>query len=264
MGISASLVHYLLMAMTAGVTVASFEAVGSILVIGMLIVPPAAAYMLTDRLGTMLMLSAAISILSVLIGYWGAVVWNTSLAGAIAVAAGLQLGVAVLLSPKYGLVSKAFHTVALSVRIVAEDLLAGLYRQEERKARKGHEEKEQKVSAKPITVKSTHAEVTGVSALARWIARRWLLSRSCIQVDSSGALQLTDAGRHEALQLIRAHRLWETYLDENFELPVDHLHEAAHRMEHYIGPRLQDELAAGLVDATHDPHGRAIPERDAP
>lgn len=251
-GISASVVHYLLMAMVAGVTVASFEAVGSILVIGMLIVPPATAHLLTDRLGRMLILSAAISVLSVLLGYVGAVAWNTSLAGSIAVASGALFGLAVLLSPTQGLVSQAMHRMSLGVRIVAEDILAGLYRREERAARaglgaSGPEEQE-------------FAPVAGVGGLARWIARRRLLARSWIRTQSDGTLTLTEAGRHEARQLVRAHRLWESYLGENFELPVDHLHEAAHRMEHFIGPELQESLAAELVDASHDPHGRKIPD----
>lgn len=255
MGLSAPLVHYLLMAMTAGVTVASFQAVGSILVVGMLIVPPATALLLTDRLGTMLLLSAVFSVLSVLIGYWGAVAWNTSLAGSIAVASGLLLALAVLFSPTHGLVSQAFHAMALSVRIVSEDLLAGLYRKEEF-ARGG----EARASGKGIA--EAQVTVVGVSGLSRWIAKRLLLARSWIRGEPDGSLQLTDGGRHEAQQLIRAHRLWESYLGENFDLPVDHLHEAAHRMEHYIGPQLQEELAAELVDTTHDPHGREIPRRN--
>ena len=49
LGINANVMHYLLMTMTAVTTVAAFETVGSILVIAMLIVPPATAYLLTDR-----------------------------------------------------------------------------------------------------------------------------------------------------------------------------------------------------------------------
>ena len=58
MGLRSGLIHYLLMAMVAGTTVASFEAVGSILVIAMLIVPGATAHLLTDRLSRMLVIAA--------------------------------------------------------------------------------------------------------------------------------------------------------------------------------------------------------------
>ena len=68
-----------------------------------------------------------------------------------------------------------------------------------------------------------------------------------------------DAGRSSARSLVRAHRLWESYLDTHFDLPRDHLHEAAERMEHYLGEKLQEELAAELADRQVDPHGKVIP-----
>ena len=72
-------------------------------------------------------------------------------------------------------------------------------------------------------------------------------------------LHLTESGRLAARGLIRAHRLWETYLDTHFDLPRDHLHEPAERMEHYLGVELQEELAAELADRAVDPHGKVIP-----
>ena len=70
---------------------------------------------------------------------------------------------------------------------------------------------------------------------------------------------LTDEGRLRARSLVRGHRLWEAYLDRNFDLPADHLHEPATRMEHFLDPALQQELAAELEQPGIDPHGRAIP-----
>ena len=58
---------------------------------------------------------------------------------------------------------------------------------------------------------------------------------------------------------MRAHRLWESYLGQHTELPLDHLHAGAERMEHFINPGLQAALAAELKDPGVDPHGRAIP-----
>lgn len=245
MGIRASVVHYLLMAMVAGVTVASFEAVGSILVIAMLIVPGATAHLLTDRLGRMMVLAALVAALSAVGGYWGAVALNTSLAGTMAVAAGVQLSLAAVLAPRHGIVTKLLRNAALSIRIVSEDLLAGLYREEERAGRAGGY--------------ATLPTLAGTGRIARWVGERSLRRRSLIAAGGGGTIALTDSGRREAEQLVRSHRLWESYLGENFELPADHLHEAAHRMEHYIGPELQKELAAELKDSSRDPHGRAIP-----
>src|SRR5262245_54572048 len=134
MGFRVAIVHYLLMAMVAGVTVASFEAVGSILVIAMLIVPAATGQLLSDRLRGMMAWSIVVAVLSAILGYAGAVKWNTSVAGMMAVAAGGLFAVAVVLAPRQGIVSQLLRRARLALRIAREDVLARLYRIEERAA----------------------------------------------------------------------------------------------------------------------------------
>nr|MCX3330735.1 metal ABC transporter permease [Bacillus pacificus] len=70
LGIPVLFIHYVQMGMLSLTTVASFDSVGAILVVAMLIVPPAAAYLLTDRLLHMLIISAAIGALSAVSGYY--------------------------------------------------------------------------------------------------------------------------------------------------------------------------------------------------
>ncbi|HMC12425.1 MAG TPA: iron chelate uptake ABC transporter family permease subunit, partial [Pirellulaceae bacterium] len=251
MGIRVAVVHYLFMAMVAAVAVASFESVGSILVVAMLIVPPAAAALITDRLVWMIAWAVAIGATSAVFGYLTATALNTSVAGAMAVVAGAQFSVAVFLAPRAGLISRWLRNQALAVRIAAEDVLARLYRAEEQGfSAQGSGFSMASGGRKPAE------EVTGIVA---WLAR-WRLARSgWINREPQGALQLTSAGRAAARSLIRAHRLWESYLDTHFDLPRDHLHDAAERMEHFLGTELQEELAAELADRATDPHGKAIP-----
>ncbi|MGH8503260.1 MAG: metal ABC transporter permease, partial [Gammaproteobacteria bacterium] len=71
MGVNARVMHYLLMTLTAVTAVASFEAVGSILVVALLIAPPAAAYLLTDRLPVMIGLSLVIGAVAAVLGHAG-------------------------------------------------------------------------------------------------------------------------------------------------------------------------------------------------
>ena len=109
MGISATAVHYGLMTAVAATSVASFEAVGSILVVAMLVAPGATAHLLTDKLGRLLWWSAAIAILSAVLGYILAVRFNTSVAGMIAtVGLGLFM-LAAIASPRHGFIAKQFH-----------------------------------------------------------------------------------------------------------------------------------------------------------
>lgn len=89
LGISTVFWHYALMGAVSLATVVSFESVGAILVVAFLIVPPATAYLLTDRLPVMLVLSALFGSLSAVLGYVMAVATNGSVAGAMAVAAGI-------------------------------------------------------------------------------------------------------------------------------------------------------------------------------
>lgn len=73
LGFRARRLHYLLMSMVAVTTVAAFESVGSIIVIALLVVPPATALLLTHRLGTLLPLAALFGVAAVALGHWGAV-----------------------------------------------------------------------------------------------------------------------------------------------------------------------------------------------
>ncbi|MCI0455889.1 MAG: metal ABC transporter permease [Gemmataceae bacterium] len=243
MGLSAAVVHYLLMGMVAAVTVASFEAVGSILVVAMLIVPAATAQLLTDRLGRMLLLSAGVAVVSAVGGYVLAseAVFDSQMSAMMGVVAGGQFVLAVLLAPRYGVLSKVVRNARLAVRIAAEDILAALYRGEEARAR----------GETPIP-----PAITGwTRRLARWVLRR----QGQVEMGPGGELRLTEPGRRRAESLVRSHRLWEAYLGENFELPLDHLHEAAERMEHFVGPELQKELEEELHAPVIDPHGKPIP-----
>jgi ABC-type Mn2+/Zn2+ transport system permease subunit len=110
MGISAALVHYGLMTMVAATSVLSFEAVGSILVIAMLVAPGATAQLLTDKLSRMLWWSGALAALSATLGYLLAVKLNTSVAGMIATVSLALFMLACLLAPRYGVVPRLLRT----------------------------------------------------------------------------------------------------------------------------------------------------------
>lgn len=88
MGMQTALWHYLLMGATSFTTVAAFEVVGAILVVALLVAPPATAYLVTKRLSTMLAVAALVGVLSAIGGYYLAVAVNGSIAGGMATVAG--------------------------------------------------------------------------------------------------------------------------------------------------------------------------------
>jgi ABC-type Mn2+/Zn2+ transport system permease subunit len=248
LGFSAPLLHYLLMAMVAGATVTAFEAVGAILVVAMLIVPAATAHLLTDRLAWMMVWASVVGVLASVLGYVGAVWLNTSVAGMMAVAAGGLFALAVLLAPRHGLLGKVLHNARLALQIACEDVLGVLYRREEAVARG-----EQPRAEWPV--EEARRAGRGWPRLLAVPLLRW---RGEVERQAD-TIRLTGRGRERAAFLVRSHRLWETYLTEHGVLPLDHLHEPAERMEHFIDPALQEELAADLNRPQRDPHGREIP-----
>jgi DtxR family Mn-dependent transcriptional regulator len=73
---------------------------------------------------------------------------------------------------------------------------------------------------------------------------------------------LTADGERVALEVIRHHRLLESYLTDVLGMPWDKVHDEAEVLEHYISEELEERIAAALGDPAHDPHGDPIPDRD--
>ncbi|WP_018753816.1 metal ABC transporter permease [Paenibacillus sanguinis] len=105
-GIPVALFHYMLMGLVSLSTVASFESVGAILVVGMLIIPAATAYLLTDRLSMMIVYSVLIGAISATGGYYAAKWLDASIAGAMVTVAGILFVLVFILSPSHGLIAR--------------------------------------------------------------------------------------------------------------------------------------------------------------
>lgn len=101
-GISVSLFHYMLMGAVSITTVASFEVVGAILVVALLIAPPATAYLLTDSFKRMLAITTLLGVIISILGYLLAAWMDGSIAGAMATVAGIIFGLVFLFSPTHG------------------------------------------------------------------------------------------------------------------------------------------------------------------
>jgi len=107
LGFTPALVQYALMGLVSLTAVGAFDAVGSILVVALMIAPPAAAYLLTDSLPRLLVLASAIGAGSGLAGYWVAYALDASIAGAMATMTGVSFALAWLFAPGRGLVAAA-------------------------------------------------------------------------------------------------------------------------------------------------------------
>jgi manganese/zinc/iron transport system permease protein len=107
LGFAPAVIHYALMTLVSLTAVGAFDAVGSVLVVAFMIAPPAAAYLLTDRLSRMLLYSALIGLLSAVSGYWLAHLLDASIAGSMATMTGVLFLAVYLFAPERGLIAQA-------------------------------------------------------------------------------------------------------------------------------------------------------------
>ncbi len=254
-GFNATVIHYTLMTLVAITAVASFETVGNILVVAMFVVPPAAAYMLTDRLGTMIVLSALLAAIAAVTGHISAITvphWfgyhSTSTAGMMAVATGLLFVVAALFAPRHGIIVVSVRRQMLSWKILAEDIIALMYRIEER-------DPHQKPDAAYLR------EILFSRPIPTLLTLRYLTKQGQV-ADAGGNYELTETGRDRARQLVRSHRLWEHYLVEHAGMSTETIHKQAEQLEHFTDRRLREKLNEDTLDTDQDPHGRPIPPED--
>jgi manganese/zinc/iron transport system permease protein len=251
-GFNASFLHYLLMTLVAVTTVACFESVGNILVVAMFIVPASTALLLSERLGRVIVLSTIVAALSAILGHVGAIVVpgffgyrSTTTASMMAVASGLIFFMVSLFSFRSGVIVRWVRRRYLGIRILAEDIVAALYRFEERG--------QQRVGL---------SELSSILIASRWsfkLAGWWQIQRGRIQV-ANGLVGLTEHGRDVARNLVRSHRLWETYLVDQAGTSLERIHGQAEKLEHYTDVELQKQLVEASTDPQLDPHGREIPK----
>jgi len=242
LGFNSTLLHYLLMIFVAAATVASFEAVGSILVIAMLICPGATARLLTDRLRTQIVLSVLIALFTAVGGYFSATIipgWfgrdTVNAAGSITVFSGLVLSLTIIISPSHGILSRMIRRIRLSSRVALDDLLATMYR--------AQEQAQAEMSASDISDAILRSKP---QPLLNRAVKRALIQRH------RGMYSLTEKGQRAARSIVRRHRLWEHYLVDQAGLAPDHVHETAERLEH-----LPPVPPAGPQT---DPQGKVIPD----
>jgi len=182
MGFSPVVLHYGLMMMVSLTTVGAFTAVGAILVVAFLIVPPATAYLLTDRLPLMMSFSVLVGIIAAIGGYYLAVVLDASIAGAMATVAGCCFGFVLLLAPQHGVLAKMLRRARQRRQFATEMLVVHLANhagtpEEAQENALGHLQAELRWNTNFAT------EVVRRAALAGLIER------------SNGQLELTGAGK---------------------------------------------------------------------
>jgi manganese/zinc/iron transport system permease protein len=130
LGFTPTLVHYGLMTLVSLTTVGAFQAVGSILVVAFMIGPPVTAYLLTDDLKWMLILSGLIGAVNGILGYQIAALLDVSIAGSMAVMTGIIFLLVFVFAPSRGFISALRRRRNQKIQFAKMTLLFHLYNHE--------------------------------------------------------------------------------------------------------------------------------------
>lgn len=230
----------LLLLLVTCVTVIGLQAVGLILIVALLIIPPAAARFWTDRLERMIGVSALIGLLSCIGGVAISALGSKLPTGPFIVisAAGLFL-VSMLFGSARGVLRRWRLQRRLSARVARQNLL-----------RAGYELAE-----------------SGIQCFTRdMLARKraWMpgnlsravhqaLSDALLRENADGSLGLTERGQIEAERVVRNHRLWELFLINHADIAPSRVDRGADSVEHIIEPQILSELEKLLAAETTKP-----------
>ncbi len=233
-----------LMVMVVAVTVVGLRAVGVVLVVAMLIIPPAAARFWTEDLKSMAVVSAVLGAGS---GYAGAVmsfmVQKLPTGPVIVLVAAGVFGFSMLVGAKRGVLVRWRRHLRLTQRVGMQHLLRAAW-----------EHAEMDPEHPPFYVKDLLPKRSwSVTRLRRLVARA---KRMGLVYDRGAQIQLTQAGQREAEQVVRNHRLWEMYLITHADIAPSHVDRDADMIEHVLGREMVDRLEALLApsDLPASPH----------
>ena len=185
LGFSPVVVHYALMLVLSITSVGVFSAIGSVLVVALVIVPAATAYLLTNRLAVMIPLSVVIGAVAALIGYRVAIAVDASIAGAVVSAVGVLFGLALLFSPSQGVVARAWQNRRNRAVIASQMLVVHPFNHE------GAPDSEEESSVEYLSDGLRWSPVRTDMAIAGASRRGWV-------VRANGHLELTEPGRETA------------------------------------------------------------------
>ena len=162
---------------------------------------------------------------------------------ALSVFAVLVAVTALLVWPRYGLITRVARMWRSTERVLLEDALKHSFTCES--------------VGRECSIESIAGQLEISTGRAANLLSR-LVESDLVRSGDSG-LALTEAGRESALRLVRTHRLWERYLADRTGVPAGEWHARAEDMEHTLSTEQTEELAARLGHPKWDPHGDPIP-----
>lgn len=182
LGFSPSLIHYGLMISVSITAVAAFEAVGSILVIAFMIGPAISAYLITDDLKKMLILSGIIGVINAILGFYFAVFFDVSIAGSISLVIGISFMFIFVFAPERGIITVIRRRKIQGINFAAKSLLFRIYNHEVNLNKEGEN-----------AVETIFEHLNWKKDFLNFIIRK--LKQDDLIIEKNGILKLTELGR---------------------------------------------------------------------
>lgn len=237
-----AIIDMAMMALVVAVTVAGMQAVGLILVVALLIIPPVAARFWTQRLWLMVLLAGLIGAICGYLGSAASALFPRQPVGAVIVlASGTVFTISMLAAPSRGVIATSLRQLRLRLRFAGDHLLEAAY--ERQRAAPAP-------SPSPTPASLTKAEIDRLARLRAWppgfrtLVIRFL-ARSGLLNTTNAAITPTPAGLARGARVSRNHHLWEQYLISHADIAPSHVDWSVDQVEHV----LSEDLIASLESA---------------
>jgi len=227
-----------MMTLVTGVTVIGLQAVGLILIIALLIIPPAAARFWTEHLSKMIAISAVIGAVSGTIGAVISALMPRLPAGAVIVlVASAAFLVSMVFGSSRGVLKQSLQRTSLNKRIALQHLLRALF--------EWQEDNPSREDGTPWTW-LLQQRSWNMSQLRRVLNRA--MRGHLVYQTATGMWKLTEQGLADGARICRNHRLWELYLIQHADIAPSHVDRGADQIEHVLGTTMVDKLEALLEE----------------
>lgn len=225
-----------LMALVVLVTIVGLQAVGLILMVALLVIPPAAARFWSEKMWAVAVLSGILGCVGGLVGGAASALFPRLPSGAMIVLTSTALFVlSMFFGTARGVLVRWTRRYDVNRRIRKQHLLRGLYELLEAKGSSTYHDSRASTSL---------SRLLGLRSWTRSQLKRTLAAaeRERLVTQNDQAIGLTQAGYLEAARLTREHRLWELYLITHADVAPSRVDQAADAIEHVLEPELVEEL----------------------
>lgn len=223
----------ILLLSAAGITIIGLQAVGLILVIALLVIPPSSARCWTDSLARMMGLSAGFGAMAGAAGAaWSALAPDWPTGPVIILSAASVFFISLLFGSARGMVPRWLRAIRFERVAAEQQVLRAFWESEE-------------IAQGPVSIGDSALASTGHDGTRIRHASGRLLRKGLLR-QQEGEWSLTESGRQAAGEIVRRHRLWEHYLIRHAAVAPDHADRDADQMEHMLDPGLVRDLERAI------------------